>query len=136
VWFQNTHHLPNYRLLLCGQPTGSIHQIYEAEAVGTNTSLMSMDSAFLQSYQQSSITQASEGPYIAWFPWKENKPHLPSNITICKKRTQTLVNKLRKLLKFYKSTTKSLRSRKNVGSLNRCMMVPQLMFITCPTIRL
>ena len=73
-----------------------LQNFWSVEAVGTNANLKSMDSAFLQSYQQSSITQTPEGPYIARFPWKVDKPHLPSNFAICKKRTQTPVNKLRK----------------------------------------
>ena len=73
-----------------------------------------MDSTFHQSYQQFSITQTPEGPFIARFPWEVDKPHLPSNITICKERTQTLVNKLRKtphLLQLYDGIIKEQEER-------------------------
>ena len=54
-----------------------LQNFWSVDAVGTDANLKSMDSAFLQSYQQSSITQTPEGPYIARFPWKVDKPHLP-----------------------------------------------------------
>ena len=92
---------------------------WSVEAVGTNTSSMSMDSAFLQSYQRSSITQSPEGPYIARFPWKEDRPHLPSNITICKKRTQTLVNKLRKTPQILQVYDRIIREQEERGFIER-----------------
>ena len=33
--------------------------------------------------------------YDAKFPWKEDKPYLPTNVTICQHRTKTLLTKLR-----------------------------------------
>ena len=91
-----------------------LHNFWSVEAVGTDANSKSMDSVFLQSYQQSSITQTPEGPYIARFPWKVDKPHLLSNFAICKKRTQTLVNKLRKtphILQLYDGIIKEQEER-------------------------
>ena len=91
-----------------------LHNFWSVEAVGTDANLKSIDSVFLQSYQHSSITQTPEGPYIARFPWKVDKPHLPSNFAICKKRTQTLMNKLRKtphILQLYDGIIKEQEER-------------------------
>ena len=71
-------------------------KFWSVKAVGTVIDTQSPDLTFLQSYQQSSITQTPEGIYVAKFPWKVNKPHLSPNVTTCKRRTHTLVNKLRK----------------------------------------
>ena len=73
-----------------------IERLWSIEAVGTETDTPSPDLTFLQYYQQSCISQTSEGVYVARFLWKENKPYLPSNFTTCKRRTCTLVNKLKK----------------------------------------
>ena len=91
-----------------------LHNFWSVEAVGTDANSKSMDSVFLQSYQQSSITQTPEGSYIVRFPWKVDKPHLLSNFAICKKRTQTLVNKLRKtphILQLYDGIIKEQEER-------------------------
>ena len=91
-----------------------LHNFWSVEAVGTDANSKSMDSVFLQSYQQSSITQTPEGPYITRFPWKVDKPHLLSNFAICKKRTQTLMNKLRKtphILQLYDGIIKEQEER-------------------------
>ena len=49
----------------------------------------------LHAYQSNHIIQIPDGTYMAKFPWKEDKPHLPSNIAICTRRTRSLVTKLR-----------------------------------------
>ena len=55
-----------------------------------------------------------DGTYIARFPWKEPKPYLPSNLTICTRRTKSLVTNLRRhpeLLKLYDSIIKEQERR-------------------------
>ena len=49
----------------------NIEQFWSIEAVGTETDTPSQNLTFLQCYQQSSISQTSEGIYVARFPWKE-----------------------------------------------------------------
>ena len=92
----------------------NIEQFWSIEAVGTETDTPSQDLTFLQCYQQSSISQTSEGIYVARFPWKENKPCLQSNFTTCKRRTSALVNKLKKtpeLLRVYDGIIKEQEKR-------------------------
>ncbi|XP_065896035.1 uncharacterized protein [Dysidea avara] len=82
----------------------NLDNFWSVEAVGTDAQTSSPDLTFLRYYQQSSITQTPEGIYMAKFPWKVNKPDLPSNLATCKGRTVTLVSKLRKspeLLQLY-----------------------------------
>lgn len=91
----------------------NIEQFWSIEAVGTEAST-SPDLTSLQQYQQTSISQTSEGIYIARFPWKINKPDLPSNFATCKGRTLTLLNKLRKspeLLQLYDGIMKEQEQR-------------------------
>ncbi|XP_065911263.1 uncharacterized protein [Dysidea avara] len=91
----------------------NIEQFWSIEAVGTEANT-SPDLTFLQQYQESSISQTSEGIYIAKFPWKVNKPDLPSNFATCKGRTLTLLNKLRKspeLLQLYDGIMKEQEQR-------------------------
>ena len=73
----------------------NLEKFWSIESVGTDAIKQVVNSTFLRTYQQSSITQTLEGMYVARFPWKEDKPFLPSNITICKKRTATLLQKLK-----------------------------------------
>ena len=65
---------------------------YNSCAVGTN--LEQRNDTFLHLYQSASILQMPDGTYIAKFPWKEDKPHLPSNLAICTRRTRSLVAKV------------------------------------------
>ena len=87
-------------------------QMWSIEAAGTNSDLDS--DTFLRVYQSSHITQMPDGTYTAKFPWKEDKPHLPSNLAICTRRTKSLVTKLRRhpeLLKLYHSIIKEQERR-------------------------
>jgi len=85
-----------------GKP--DIERFWSIEAVETETST-SPDLTYLQCYQQSCILQTSEGIYIARFPWMENRTHLPSNFTTCKRSTCALVGKLQKRLQNFSKYT-------------------------------
>jgi len=62
-----------------------VPEVPSVESVGTGTIKQAVYSTFLCTYQQSLITQAPEGLYIAKFPWKEDKPFLPLNIAVYKR---------------------------------------------------
>jgi len=53
-----------------------LENFWSIESVGTDTIKQPVNSTFLRTYQQSSITQLPEGMYVARFPWKEDKPLL------------------------------------------------------------
>ena len=92
----------------------NLEKFWSVESIGTNAHTTSTDLFFLRTYQQSAITQTPEGVYIARFPWKEDKPYLPSNFNICKKRTIVLVNKLKQtpeLLSIYDNIIKDQQQR-------------------------
>ena len=79
-----------------------LQQLWSIEASGTDTH--ECGSSFLRSYQSNNIYQLPDGTYTAKFPWKDDKPHLPSNYNICKGRTNSLLTRLRQnpqLLKVY-----------------------------------
>ena len=84
------------------------------EVIGTSALEEQTDSAFLQTYQNTCISQTPEGTYIARFPWKEDRSYLPSNLGTCKRRTCTLLNKLRQtpeLLQIYDGIIKEQEKR-------------------------
>ncbi|XP_065889733.1 uncharacterized protein [Dysidea avara] len=92
----------------------NLEKFWSVESIGTNAHTSSTDLSFLRTYQQFAITQTPEGVYIARFPWKEDKPYLPSNFNICKKRTIALVNKLKQtpeLLSIYDNIIKDQQQR-------------------------
>jgi len=92
----------------------NLEKFWSVEAIGTETVVKSSDLMFLQSYQQSFITQTAKGTYIAGFLWKVDKPHLASNFNTCKKRTRMLITKLRKtpdLLQMYSNNIKEQKQR-------------------------
>ena len=107
-----------------------IQQFWSMEAIGTSVPEEQTNSTFLQTYLNTCISQAPEGTYIARFPWKEEKPYLPSNLDTCKRRTCTLVNKLRQTPELLTALS---GNRKNVVLL-KGLMTPTLqsMFTTCP----
>ena len=52
------------------------------------------DQNILDQYQQCHIRQEDDGAYCVKFPWKQEQPPLPSNYTVCTKKTRSLVRKL------------------------------------------
>ena len=73
----------------------NLDRFWSVEEAGTTQSYPhEQDTAFIQNYQATCITQASDGTYIAKFPWQPDRPHLPSNLQICEKRTRHLITRL------------------------------------------
>ena len=76
------------------QPTKdvpNIERFWNVEAAGTpSTTKEDPDKQFLRSYMESSINCQPDGSYSLKFPWKDNHPPLPSNYSICEKRTRSL----------------------------------------------
>ena len=65
---------------------------------------MESNDDFLKTYMESSITRRPDGALCLKFPWKEDHPSLPSNFSICAKRTRSLAQRLTKspeLLQMY-----------------------------------
>ena len=98
----------------------NLEKFWSVEAIGTDTGTISSDSAF-KYFQESAISHTSEGTYVAKFPWKVDKPDLPSNFVTCKGRTLILVNKLRKspeLLQLFDSIIKDQEQRGFIERMN------------------
>ena len=103
------------------QSLPNLEKFWSVEGIGTDKVTQSRDLTFLQSYQESAISQTNEGTYVAKFPWKMDKPDLPSNFATCKGRTLTLVNKLRKspeLLQLYDGIIKEQERRGFIERVN------------------
>ena len=63
----------------------------ESTAVKQNS-----DTEFLQQYLNNNVTVQPNGTYSLKFPWRTNHPPLPSNYTICARRTRSMANRLAK----------------------------------------
>ena len=72
----------------------NIEQFWNVEAAGTTPSKEEPGKQFLRSYIQSSITCQPDGSYSLRFPWRENHPPLPSNYSVCERRTRSLARRL------------------------------------------
>ena len=92
----------------------NLEQFWSVEGIGTNAPEDETNPAFLQAYQNTCVSQSPEGMYTAKFPWKEDRPYLPSNLATCTRRTHALVNKLRQtpeLLRLYDNIIKEQERR-------------------------
>ena len=68
------------------------------------TTPMKQNTDILQDYLNSNVTVKPDGTYLLRFSWRTNHPPLPSNYTICAKRTRSMANPLGKtphLLQLY-----------------------------------
>ena len=58
----------------------------------------------MENYLSSCVTRATDGAYVARFPWRTHHPPLPSNYTVAERRTRQLAKRLAtqpKLLQLY-----------------------------------
>ena len=69
---------------------------WKTEASGISPGTVDTDDSFLQAYTQSSIRYQPDGALSLKFPWKKDHPSLPSNFSICAKRTRSLAQRLAK----------------------------------------
>ena len=82
----------------------SLDTFWKAESSGISPNTMDSDDNFLKAYMQSKIKRQPDGALTLKFPWKEDHPSLPSNFSICAKRTRSLAQRLAKtpeLLRVY-----------------------------------
>ena len=89
-----------------------LQQFWSIEAIGTNTHKPNI--SFLNKYQSTSLSQNKEGAYVAKFPWKDNRPFLPSNYSVAQKCTRALLSKMRKtpdLLQLYNNILEEQEKR-------------------------
>ena len=79
---------------------------WKVESMGTTTPHHDQDTEFLQNYLSTKVSTQSDGSYCLKFPWKNNHPPLPSNYSICARRTRSMAFRLAKtpdLLRMYSS---------------------------------
>ena len=60
-----------------------LDRFWSVEEAGTSPSISGQGDTFMHHYQATSISQAADGTYTVWFPWKPNHLLLPSNFTTC-----------------------------------------------------
>ena len=86
-----------FHVRVMGIEDTSTTQFWDVESTGTlptTISAMTRDYQFLAAYLKSSVHQNQDGSYTLGFPWKTDHPPLPSNRSICERRTRSLARKL------------------------------------------
>jgi len=66
------------------------------------TTQKNADKEFLKDYLATKVSKQIDGSYALKFPWKRNHPPLPSNYTICARRTRSIAYRLAKTLELLK----------------------------------
>ena len=75
----------------------------KVESMGTvATTQKNADKEFLKDYLATKVSKQIDGSYALKFPWKRNHPPLPSNYTICARRTRSIAYRLAKTLELLK----------------------------------
>ena len=74
----------------------NLDTFWKLESSGTSPSTVDSGDNFLKTYMQTSIACQPNGALSLKFPWKEDHPFLPSNFSICAKRTRSLAHRLAK----------------------------------------
>ena len=96
--------ISNIMMLTATPSEFNLEHFWDLESIGvTYTDDSQVDNA-LQHYLNSCVMHDQDGAYVARFPWKPDRPDLPTNVTIAKQRTHQLVKCLSKtpdLLKTY-----------------------------------
>ena len=69
---------------------------WKVESMGTTSAKQNPDTEFLQNYLTNKISIQPDGSYSLQFPWKNNHPPVPSNYTICARRTRSMAYRLAK----------------------------------------
>lgn len=82
--------------LFCFTEEVDCDNFWQIESTATVPVKQNPDTEFLQQYLENNVTVQPNGTYSLKFPWKTNHPFLPSNYTICAKRTRSMANRLAK----------------------------------------
>ena len=73
-----------------------LQKFWSLESMGISPQVDPPEKTFLASYQANSITCSDDGTYTAGFPWKKEHPPLPTNLSVCEKRTRASARRNRK----------------------------------------
>ncbi|XP_048582690.1 uncharacterized protein LOC116603367 [Nematostella vectensis] len=91
-----------------------LQQFWSLESMGISPNADPPEKNFLTNYQATSITRDEDGTYIAGFPWKEEHAPLPTNFSICERRTRATARRLHQtpdLMKSYDDIIKEQEAR-------------------------
>ena len=89
---QSEHHAASI-LHVSTQPVQDT-ELFWTTAFSSTCMSIDPDMEFLAEYQRTCITSEADGSYTAQFPWKPNHSPLPTNLTLCEKRTRALARRL------------------------------------------
>ena len=96
-------------ILSCTTTDITQSRFWNVESTGTTRPMEISDTDFLNKYMTTKITIQPDGTYCLKFLWKDSHPPLPSNYTVCYRRTRSMAYRLAKtpsLLKMYDAIIK------------------------------
>ena len=76
------------------QPMQDTELFWTMESTAISPTSTDQNKDFTVEHQSTCITREADGSYTARFPWKPNHLPLPTNLTLCKRRTRTLAHRL------------------------------------------
>lgn len=97
-----------------GEDEFNLERFWSIESLGISPHDDGPENDFLSSYQATSISRDTDGAYNAKFPWKDEHPPLPTNFSVCEKRTRATARRLSQtpdLLKCYGEIIKEQEAR-------------------------
>ena len=92
---------------------------WKSEFTDTMSNEDTMNNAFFQQYMKTHITTRPDGGYSLRFPWKEGHQPLPSNYSICSRRTRSLAYRLAKTPELLKQYGKIIEEQERRGFIEK-----------------
>lgn len=117
---QSTHIIRSQVLTFsCITEDTDCDHFWTVESMGTTPVKQSSDTEFLQQNFDNNISLQPDGTYCLKFPWKTSHPTLPSNYTICAKRTRSMIYRLAKNLLLLKVYGNIIQEQERKGFIER-----------------
>ena len=114
------------------QSSGEDVHLWNLESISNTDKQLNV--AFLQQYMKNHINRRPDGTYSLRLPWKENHPTLPSNLSVCTRRTRSMAHRLAKTPDLLKQYGTIIAEQERKASLNAYLkMAVQAVHITSLT---
>ena len=97
----------------------NLSSFWQSESAATAVTGNVPNDMFFQQYMRTQITVQPDGTYSLRFPWKEDHSALPSNYSVCYRRTRSLAHRLAKTPELLKQYGRIIEERKRRGFIER-----------------
>ena len=99
------------------QSLGEDMCLWNSESISTTDKHLT--DTFLQQYMKTHIRVRPDGTYSLRFPWKENHPPLPSNLSVCSRRTRSMAHQLAKMPELLRQYSAIIVDQEGKGFIER-----------------